>query len=460
MGLPGFGAEASLYQTRGRYYAVAGFDDGSGAGDGASTMPWGAATPAATSVLTLPGTALEYMTAKWAYAVRFRDPGLFVSCGRLGGRCCRAPEWAQNIPAFGPLVACDTGLGCDITTNRCVSTCGQPGQPCCDGPETRAPKWTAKGDVYSPNSPFMQEMCSQGACDRQSHRCFTCGVQDDAPCCPPDAAQATARCRADNLYCEFHPWGFYESGTCKRCGKLGNLPCGSDICDPGLGIRLGLCANCGGDFELPCDGNKCDSGLGRIGGLCRNCGDVGEVPCDSGCKGGLRRKNGLCAVCGAHGQPPCDTGCLPGTVQQGGLCTNCGNNMQIPCANGWCAYPLKVAAGLCRYCGAQAQPPCDAGGCNAGLIVGAGGTCTTPSPPPEPNCAQAGEACAPDHLAGKHCCKNGQPLLCYWGAGGNTCKGCVPHGLPCSAGNQVCCTYGDICKFDPGAPFGVCDLPD
>src|SRR3954454_6318417 len=73
------------------------------------------------------------------------DSGIvaLLQCGALGQACCRAPEASQNIPAFGPIVSCQTGLGCDIDTGRCVSPCGGAGQPCCDGPETRATKWTA-----------------------------------------------------------------------------------------------------------------------------------------------------------------------------------------------------------------------------------------------------------------------------------------------------------------------------
>lgn len=114
-------------------------------------------------------------------------------CGGLGQACCRPPR-SITTAGYGHLVACGTGLGCDVTSNTCVQPCGGTGQVCCDGPETRAPKWTNDGRVYSPNYFGMREMCDRGACDIPSHRCFDCGTVDGAPCCPPDAAQATARC--------------------------------------------------------------------------------------------------------------------------------------------------------------------------------------------------------------------------------------------------------------------------
>jgi hypothetical protein len=69
------------------------------------------------------------------------DP-LFASCGGLGDVCCRPPALAaaESTPVFGPLVSCGRGLGCDITSDRCVQPCGGTGQVCCDGPETRALK--------------------------------------------------------------------------------------------------------------------------------------------------------------------------------------------------------------------------------------------------------------------------------------------------------------------------------
>src|SRR5664279_719656 len=146
MGFPGFTASTSVYLTRRSWYTV--------------FIPW------------------------------------FIPCGMLGGPCCEAPH--QNLPAYGPLVSCDQGLGCDVATKTCVAPCGGPGQPCCDGPDTSALKWTADGAVYSPNWWNVREMCT-GACDKQTHRCFTCGMTDLSPCCPPDAAQATARCRGTDL---------------------------------------------------------------------------------------------------------------------------------------------------------------------------------------------------------------------------------------------------------------------
>ena len=414
MGFPGFSADATLYRSAGRYFA------------------------------TLKG---------WGSGIYVEGPSIHAFlCGGLGQRCCRAPAASQNIPAFGPLVSCDKGLGCDITTNTCVSNCGGIGQPCCDGPETRAPKWTADGKVYSPNTWNMVEMCRQGACEKQSHRCFRCGMDDGGPCCPPDAAQATARCIGPNLTCAFDSFGFYTSGTCWACGKAGREPC-SWGCEPGLGILKGLCQVCGGDFQPPCD-KGCNPGLGTLKGVCRNCGDLGEIPCDFGCKGILKPRLGLCAVCGATGQPPCDAGCNPGTIPRNGICTACGGLNQIPCANGACNYPLKLAAGICTYCGGNGQVPCDATGCNPGLVPN-NGICSQTVPPPD-TCAQLGQPCVADHVAGMHCCKGGTPLLCNYGK----CVRCTPHGEECTY-SKICCSAkdGDDCVLDQFSGKEVCGIP-
>jgi hypothetical protein len=444
MGLPGFSAEESLYRSSGSYRAISAL--GPAAGGVLPSAPFDLYTP------SFKFTDLFYSSLKDSAFVEIELGSWFFRCGGLGERCCRAPEASQNIPAFGPLVSCNKGLGCDITTNTCVANCGGTGQVCCDGPETRAPKWTADGKVYSPNNPLMYEMCVSGACDKQSHRCFSCGTTEGLPCCPPDAAQATARCIGGDyhFFCDFDPNSFYKSGTCKFCGLQGKKPCEDWGCDPGLGIRLGLCAWCGGDFQLPCD-NGCKPGLDVANGLCRQCGYPGQIICDSGCKGGSTPQNGLC-------------GCGPGKILKNGVCTACGNEWQVPCANGWCNPPLKVAAGVCRRCGANNEIACDGGVCNPGLVVN-NGICRPPSQPPgQPpdTCATEGQACVPDHMQGMRCCKGGVPLLCMWGGNGNICRRCVPHGEECKLyGTQTCCDAkdGDSCVLDQFSGKVVCDIP-
>lgn len=382
------------------------------------------------------------------------DIPMYFSCGALGQTCCRAPAASQNIPVFGPIVSCQQGLGCDITTNKCVSPCGGTGQACCDGPETRAIKWTADGKLYSPNSWNMKEMCGTGACEAQTHKCFTCGTQDGGACCPPDAAQATARCVGDFLECQFNPGGFAVSGTCRACGSQGKPPCRWG-CDTGLDLFNGRCELCGGDRQLPCD-SGCKPGLGMAQGLCRACGNVGQVPCDNGCSGGLKLKSGVCAVCGGQGQAPCDAGCGAGTRLINGVCAPCGANGQPPCSSG-CNYPMKVAGGVCRVCGGNGQIACDTG-CNSGLVLN-GGTCAPPGSSPPETCAHNTESCVADFVAGTHCCQSGGPLLCVYGH----CKVCVPHGNVCTlGGTQTCCSAkdGDVCKLDPATGNAICDIPD
>jgi hypothetical protein len=245
-------------------------------------------------------------------------PTAWFLCGDLGEARCHAPG-GPVIPSLGHLVACSEGLGCDVRTDTCVKPCGGTGQVCCDGPETRAPKWTADGRVFSPNYINMREMCDAGACDRQSHRCESCGTRDGAACCPPDQAQATAFYTDTHLECEYQEHTFYQSGTCRACGQKGKAPCRWG-CDPGLELRQGLCAICGGEDQPPCD-RGCNAGLGIAQGLCRRCGAAGQIPCDQGCRYPLKVQNGFCAACGATGQAPCDSGCEFGTTLINGVCT-------------------------------------------------------------------------------------------------------------------------------------------
>lgn len=381
-----------------------------------------------------------------------KSPRVSLACGAAGQSCCKPPI---AVPAsLGPIVACKSGLGCDIANDVCVQPCGNAGQVCCDGPETRAPKWTADGKIYSPNWYSMQEMCRDGACDRQSHRCFSCGTRDGESCCPPDAAQATARCFGRNMACEFSN-ASATAGTCRLCGTRFKPPC-EDGCDPGLKPLDGLCDVCGAEGQRPCDKVGCDRGLSTVRGICRVCGAAGQIPCDRGCNAGTVPLNGICVACGGAGQVPCAQGCNYGFTPIGGVCRPCGAEGQPPCEKR-CNYPLKIAGGVCRQCGAQGQIPCDSGCDN--LLVPVNGVCAAPQGPSPQQCAVLHEPCVPDtQQQGTHCCKQaGAPLLCVW----QKCVSCVPHGETCQlGGTQTCCTYGDACVLDTATGNAVCDLPD
>src|SRR5206468_4027234 len=120
-------------------------------------------------------------------------------------------------------------LGCDITTNRCVASCGGPGQPCCDGPDTVASRGGA-----SPTVGFgrrLKPMCVTGACGIGTHRCFTCGQLDGLACCPPDEQNAVSTCRAEGLYCKTWTADPRDKGVCTVCGHVGESPCMEDRCN-------------------------------------------------------------------------------------------------------------------------------------------------------------------------------------------------------------------------------------
>lgn len=403
-------------------------------------------------ILTPPGQPSPAGQVLQDYRLPHPEAAVSAQCGALGEACCVPPDGVATS-ATGPLVACNDALGCDIASHTCVQPCGSPGEVCCDGPGTRALKWTVEGRVYSPNNPFSrQEMCDGGGCDIASHRCFSCGTADGAPCCPPDAAQATARCFGRNMHCEFNAPDS-KSGTCLLCGAQGKPPC-EDGCDPGLRTRGTVCDICGAEGQPPCNFG-CDPGLGPAQGVCSRCGGHGEPPCDHGCNAGTKPVNGLCMACGAGGQMPCDNGCQEGYAPSGGVCQACGASGQPACGNR-CSYPLKLAGGVCRQCGNRGEIPCDAG-CNAPFVP-IDGVCATRQPPPPDQCATLGQACVPPTQTGMHCCQQGgSPLLCVW----QQCRACVPHGEVCQpGGTQLCCSYNDRCVLDPGSGQAVCDVPD
>jgi hypothetical protein len=394
----------------------------------------------------------------------YKSPVYVAPCGAQGQSCCRAPA-ALQVPALAPLVACKQGLGCDVGSNTCVAPCGGNDQVCCDGPDTRALKWTPDGKVFSPNSPLATPMCAAGACDRASHRCFICGNADGARCCPPDAAQATARCVGERLSCKFDSIELAVSGVCIECGVLGRAPCSGGVCDPGLGIRQALCAMCGSDGRPPCDAG-CQSSLGIVQGVCRACGASGQPPCDSGCRSTLGILAGRCAPCGLAGQPACDKGCTAQTRAINGVCVACGKIGQSPCVNAggapFCSYPLRPTGGQCRSCGAQGEIACDSG-CNSGL-TSVSGICQRPSGADAAICAGVAESCVPRGRPGIQCCGD-QSLMCLYGQ----CRRCVRSGEECVRGGpQLCCNPLESCRLQVDAdPQGkgltekvTCGIPD
>lgn len=362
MSIPGFTAATSLYKSSSNYPGLVTSSDRL-IGEIVNANTW---------------TTFD-LKSPW---VKIRgDLSIFQRCGGLGEACCRAPAASQNIPAFGPIVGCDKGLGCDIATNKCVSGCGGPGQVCCDGPETRAPKWTADGKIYSPNTWNMREMCDTGVCDKQSHRCITCGTQAGGPCCTSDAAQATARCFRDartgnRLVCN-DPWGKAAS-HCVDCGKAGQPQCltaHEPRCDDGLVVREsdGFCVPCGSTGQPTCDsGEPCRDGRSVPNRSFSECIPAGgpNQPChpDGRCdyQGLFCNGKRICEPCGDLGQICCPPGRLPGNAacQQPGECRDnrcfaCGyDNMPVCTTGDPCKCLCKPIGGFCRPCGQNGQPCC------------------------------------------------------------------------------------------------------
>lgn len=176
-----------------------------------------------------------------------------------------------------------SGLGCDLTTFTCVSPCGSAGDVCCDGPDTRALRWTSN-TVYSPTGPTLKEMCFAGYCDKNSHKCIGCISTAGSVCCPPDASQATARCIRSNLNFDFADISS-TSGNCISCDVDHSPPC-REHCGPGLVLRNGVCYSCGNvnqdlcnDGEYNCNYGCKWPGLIAVNGICALCGDLGQIQC-------------------------------------------------------------------------------------------------------------------------------------------------------------------------------------
>jgi hypothetical protein len=202
-------------------------------------------------------------------------PFLFM-CGGTGQSCC--PNLSRGgFPAGPP--NCDSGLGCDISANRCVAACGEPGQPCCDGPHTVAPRGGA-----SPSGPFrdrLKPMCLAGACSTATHRCKPCGQIAGEFCCLPDAAIGVSTCPVKGLACKTFTEDPRNQGVCVVCGHGGEPPCASkDPCKEGFAARDDTCVACGGDQQPLCDtGTGCFPHFKVWYDICIPCGGIGQIVC-------------------------------------------------------------------------------------------------------------------------------------------------------------------------------------
>jgi hypothetical protein len=261
-----------------------------------------------------------------------------VACGAPGQNCCK---WSTSLPGLDPRY-CKAGAGCDIATNTCVSPCGAGGQVCCDGPDTYAPQGNSSptGALVCTNGNCVprKQMCTSGACTRETRRCNEqCGKAPGAACCPPDAGIAVASCKARDMICEFGAQGM-DSGTCVRCGDQGQPPCAGGVCRDSAGIRTiernGICVACGNVGGPKCpSGRKCNSSVPDPHGP--NCipGGGQDQPCLEGrfCgyDGMFCDTSNTCRLCGAPGQPCCPNQPLLG----GGVTKECGGYSNLQCAN-------------------------------------------------------------------------------------------------------------------------------
>ena len=185
-------------------------------------------------------------------AAEISRPRRLPTCGLEAQPCCTDRRGDGVI-----ISSCGAGLGCDVAANRCSSSCGGAGQPCCDGPDTYAPTAQASpsSGLYCAGGQCVSRkpMCSRGACGVANHRCTECGQTAGGACCPPDAQTAVPFCPAEDLFC--------QGSTCARCGHLGEPPCPGGFCrDPKLAAGPKACEPCGHLGQLACSAGGCAEG--------------------------------------------------------------------------------------------------------------------------------------------------------------------------------------------------------
>lgn len=301
---------------------------------------------------------------------------LLVQCGGPRQVCCTPPRPIDFPATSGPLVTCNTGLGCDLASNTCVSPCGRAGQVCCDGPDTRAPQWTSDGRVYVPTG-LVREMCTGAVCDPQERRCkASCGLRKGQACCPPQPGIGVGTCQAPTLICDLVV-GSNPYGTCQACGRLGQPSCAGGCFDRSV-EQNGMCVGCGYPGMPVCNGDPpCNAGAAPHPTHHATCVEAGwnGQPCMPGslCHGGNQcNSRNICESCGMPGQRCCHLAgvapCSPGECSQG-VCKACGYFNQPQCATEPLCREGTPHGGFCRPCGDAGQPCCRGmlQSCNAGM---------------------------------------------------------------------------------------------
>ncbi|HEX4354576.1 MAG TPA: hypothetical protein VHZ95_16720 [Polyangiales bacterium] len=222
--------------------------------------------------------------------------------------------------------------------------------------------------------------------------------------------------------------------------------------------------------------NNCKGSRSPVATVSTACGSSGQICCGTdGCDSGLGcGADNMCEVCGGNGQQPCQNVATQQTICNGGLqltvagtCGTCGGNRQGACSQGYCNQGYAVAypgGGNCQPCGALNQPVCQRPGgqptCNSGLKPNSTYTCVSGNPappakpmptqpPPTPPCGGANELCCGGSScnAGLWCttgvCSKNPPgpcdflgeTCCFDGSTTNlTCSGVYDPQLYCGAG--------------------------
>lgn len=299
--------------------------------------------------------------------------------------------------------------GCDGTS----TTCGEPGQPCCElgtcarGGCCTSGVCTGNGSACPIGGTWdvVERPVSGGSCIDGSCGDGTCGGPGIACCLPtPDSPSrcvigsddAACLCTAGALVCGF-------GGVCGPCGGEREPCCGEGDCGP-LAICLdrpisqegsNVCMPCGGVDQACCDQEACADGLVcathpvssfpvSLSKTCQPCGGQGEFCCEDGsqadCGGGCEDAASNVEQCGG-----CGITCEPGQCCADGQC-NCKPGFVLEPGVG-----CVTAPGSCD-CG-------ETGVCDNGV-------CSAMCPADQTICAEAGvsdRVCVDTTTNQRHC---------------------------------------------------------
>jgi hypothetical protein len=379
MVVPGFNADASLYQSD-QHYRMAMID--------------GTLGSQTVSLQTTP----QKCSIDWFEICMSDAQHEYGKCSQNCIGACTPGE--LTAPKSSGCRACLTREGCvsGFYAHRdvCIAIAGCPKGTSC------------MGDAYFGDG----NCCPTGT--------IACGSQCISNCSPPsflDPKKCQCIC----------PWPWTNCGGICRNLQMDSINCGScgNVCNYGEGCCNGVCTNLNTMSNCGSCGNNCNPGEGCCNGVCTNLNTMSNCgSCGNDCNSikyyptGSICRNGQCEC--PTGQTPCDIS----SKLKHGVCTDLNTDPNH--------------CGSCRYTCNQAVATCQNGACvclPGGTDCGSNSCC----PPNLPICCGNGTFCCPSGTTccgsnsccslGTTCCGNGCcppnfPICC-----GNFC---CPSGTTCT----------------------------